>query len=179
MDVQILTRRGVPEVLATLSEKKPATSGELVEKTSISKTTLPVLREEGLVEVSVKGFVEEVPVRGKRPTYELAQTGRRMMELHDALSETGGSDLLQITPRQLECMSPLREGRKTFKDIPRAEYTVLNRLARKGLIDKRVAEVEETRRLRRSKPVYALTKRGERAYEACRIIESLWHLEES
>jgi len=68
-------------------------------------------------------------------------------------------------------MSPLKEGRKTFKDIPRTEYIVLNGLVRRGLIDKRVVEVEETRRLRRRKPVYALTERGERAHEACRIIE--------
>ena len=168
-----LLRKGVPQALAALAEG-PLTSAELRRKTPIDKRGLAILKREGLVEVSVKEFVEEVPVKVKRLTYGLTQTGRRMMELHETLS-----DMLRVTPRQLECMKPLREGRKTFKEIPGAVYTVLNGLARRGLINKRVAEVEVIRRLRRRKPVYALTERGERAHEACKIIESLWHLEES
>jgi DNA-binding HxlR family transcriptional regulator len=162
----------VPEALAALAEG-PLTSAELRRRTPIDKRGVALLRLEGLADVSVKEFVEDVPVRTRRLTYGLTVKGQRMMELLDALSEKGGADLLQVTSRQLECMRPLRKGRKTFEEIPGAEYTVLNGLVRRGLIDKRIVEVKVTRRLQRRKPVYTLTERGERAQEACRLIESL------
>ena len=164
MKIRILVRKGVPEALGVLAEG-PLTSAELRRRTPIDKRGLAILKREGLVEFDVKEFVEEVPVRVKRLTYGLTEK----MKLHARLSETRGADLLQVTPRQLECLAALVEDRRTFRDIPNAEYTVLNGLARRGLIDRRVAEVE----VQRKKPVYTLTKRGERAYEACRIIESL------
>lgn len=172
MRVRVLLRKGVPEALAVLAER-PVTSAEVRRLAPIDKRDLAILRGEGLVEFGVKEFVEEVLMRVRRMTYGLTEKGLQMMELHAKLLEARGADLLQVTPRQLECLGALVEGRRTFRGIPGAEHTVLNGLARRGLIDKRVEEVEETRRLQRSKPVYTLTEKGKRAHEACRIIESL------
>jgi len=170
--VRVLVRKGVPEALAALAGG-PLTSAEVRELAPIDKRGLAVLRGEGLLEFGVRDFVKEVSVRVKRLTYGLTEKGRRLMELHAALSETGGSDLLDVTPRQLECLGALVEGRRTFRGISGAEYTVLSGLARRDLIDKRVDEVSETRRLQQKKPVYTLTEKGAKAYEAYRLIESL------
>jgi len=88
LKARVLLRKGVPEALAVPLER-PMTSAELRRKTPIDKRGLAILKREGLVEFGVKEFVEEVPVRGKRLTYGLTQTGRRMMEFHARLSETG------------------------------------------------------------------------------------------
>ena len=174
MDVKILTRRGVPEVLAALSKKKPATSGDLTEKTSISKTTLPLLREEGLVEVSVERVpIRDRVVRVRRAFYRLTEKGKKMLELYETLSKTKEEDLLNMTSKQAGCINSLREGRKRIGDLPEAVRGGLQNLIQRGLVEKEMSEEEETRKVYGAKRLYTITEKGLKAYEAYRTIESL------
>jgi len=174
LNVKILTRRGVPEFLLDLSEKKMATAGELEEKTSVSKTTLPLLWKEGLVEVSV----ERVPIRERlikvrRAFYKLTEKGKKMLKLYDTLSKAGTEDLLNMTPKQAGCIGSLREERKRIGDIPEAVRGGLQNLIQRGLVEKEVSEEEETRKVYGAKRMYAITEKGLKAYQAYKTIESL------
>jgi DNA-binding MarR family transcriptional regulator len=174
LDVKILTRRGVSEVLAALSKKKPVTASELAEKTSISKITLPILREEGLVEVRVERVpIREVPVKRRHAFYRLTEKGGKMLELYETLSKAGSEDLLNLTPKQSECVKSLKEGRKRIGELPEAVRGGLQVLIQRGLVEKEVSEEEEKRQIYGAKRLYAITEKGLKAYQAYKTIESL------
>lgn len=173
MNIRILARRGVPEVLGFLSKGESVTTKELVEKTSIGKMTLPIIRKEGLVEVSVERVpIRERPVKVRRAFYRLTEKGRKMLELYTTLSEGGDMDLLRVTPKQIKCLTPLEGGWKRLGDVPEEARGGVSHLVDRGLVEKKVSEEEETRKVYGARRLYTITEKGLKIYKAYKTIKA-------
>jgi len=83
------------------------------------------------------------------------------------------ADLLRVTPKQLECLKMLEEGKKHLSEIPEEFKPTLQSLVKRGLVEKRVAEEETKRKVYGKRLVYTITEKGLKAYKALKTIESL------
>jgi len=171
LEFKVLVRKGVLEVLELLSDSgEGVTARELREKTPVNVESLRLLRENGLVDFTAKQVVvREVSVKVKRASCRLSDKGKRMLELSGEVD----ADLLRITPKQLECLKLLEDGKKLLSDIPEGLKPTLQGLVKRGLVEKRVAEEETKRKVYGKRLVYTITEKGAKAYEALKTIETL------
>jgi len=171
LEFKVLVRKGVLEVLDLLSSSdEGVTARELREKTPVSTDTLRLLRDNGLVEFTAKQVVvREVSVKLKKASCWLSDKGKQMLKL---LGEVD-TDLLRITPKQLECLKLLEKGKKHLSEISEEFKPTLQNLVKRGLVEKHVAEEETKRKVYGKRLVYTITEKGAKAYEALKTIESL------
>jgi len=171
LEFKVLVRKGVLEVLDMLSSSdEGVTARELREKTPVSVESLRLLRDNGLVEFTAKQVVvREVPVKLRRASCWLSDKGKRMLELCGEVD----TDLLRITPKQLECLKMLEKGKKFLSDLPEDLKPRLQNLVKRGLVEKHVAEEETKRKVYGKRLVYTITEKGAKVYEALKTIESL------
>ena len=171
MDLKVFNRKGVVDVLEILSEsKKGIPNRELREKTSITSKNLRMLREHGLIEFSVEKIaVREITVKLKRAFCWLSDKGKKMLELYGTID----ADLLKITPKQVECLKLLKDGKKRLSEIPKSLKPTIKNLFDRDLVEKRMVEEEVKREIYARKRVYTLTEKGAKAYKAIKIIQGL------
>ena len=158
-------------MLEILSEsKKGIPNRELRDKTSITSKNLRILREHGLIEFSVEKIaVREITVKLKRSFFWLSDKGKKMLELYGTVD----ADLLKITPKQVECLKFLKDGKKRLSEIPENLKHTINHLFDRNLVEKRVVEEEVKREVYVRKRVYTLTEKGAKAYKAIKTIQAL------
>jgi len=171
LEFKVLVRKGVLEVLDLLSgSSEGVTARELREKTPVSTDTLRLLRDNGLVEFTAKQVVvREVSVKLKKASCWLSDKGKQMLKL---LGEVD-TDLLRITPKQLECLKLLEKGKKYLSEVSEEFKPTIQNLVKRGLVEKRVAEEETKRKVYGKRLVYTITEKGLKAYEALKTIKSL------
>jgi len=171
LEFKVLVRKGVLEVLDLLSGSEDGvTARELKEKTPVSTDTLRLLRDNGLVEFTAKQVVvREVSVKLKRASCWLSDKGKQLLELCSEVD----ADLLRVTPKQLECLKMLEEGKKHLSDVPEGLKPTLQNLVKRGLVEKRVAEEEAKRKVYGKRLVYTITEKGAKAHEVLKVIEAL------
>jgi len=90
LDIKILARKGVAEVLEVLGEAEgnSALSSELREKTGITHKKLKILVDEGVLDRSEERvLVRTVPIRRRIATYNISDKGKRLLEICEGLSE--------------------------------------------------------------------------------------------
>lgn len=176
MDIRILSRQGVPDVLDILSKggEKPVTTKELLEKTPVNRQILRVIRKEGLVEVSEERvLLRTVPVKIRHASYRLTEKGRKMLELCTTLSEED-TELLRITPAQIKAITSLKGGEwKRMRDLPEEARNAVQNIVKRGLVEKRVSEEEENREVYGVKRLYTITEKGLKVDKAYKTIKFL------
>jgi len=177
LNVRILARKGVAEVLEFLgeSEGNSALGGELREKAGISKSNLALLVDEGILDRSEERvLVRTIPIRRRIATFSISDKGERLLEICEGLSEEEAKDFLRVSKNQLDVLRIfLKEGRKRSRDLPEAPTDFLNRLVNRGFLEKEVKETEDKHEVYRRKRTYILTDKGKKLYEAIKIIVSL------
>jgi len=177
LNVRILARKGVAEVLEVLgeSEGNSALGNELREKTGISKSNLALLVDEGVLDRSEERvLVRTIPIRRRISTFSITDKGKRLLEICEGLSEEEAKDFLRVSKNQLDVLRIfLKEGPKRSRDLPEAPTDFLNRLANRGFLEKEVKETEDKQEIYRRKRTYILTDKGKKLYEAVKIIVSL------
>ena len=177
MNIKILVRKGVSEALELLAEaeKNSALADELREKTGISRKKLALLADEGLLEKSDETvLVRTAPIKRRIATYSLSDKGKRLLEICENISDEEAKDFLRVPPHQLDVLRFLsKEGPKRARDILDTPSDKLQRIVKKGVLDKKVEEVEETRQVFRLKRTYTLTGKGTKICKALQTIKSL------
>jgi len=177
LNIKILTRKGVAEALEFLGEAEgnSALKAELMEKTGISKHTLALLVDEGVLERSKERILARtIPIKRRIATYSITDKGKRLLEICKGLSEEEAKEFLRVTKNQLDVLRILlKDGPKRSRDIPEAPADFLMRLVNRGFLEKDVKEVEDEQEVYRLKQTYTLTDKGKKLYEAYKIIKSL------
>jgi len=177
LDIKILVRKGVPETLELLTkaEKNSVVGDELREKTEISGDRLKILVAEGVLERSEeKVLARAVPMKRRIATYNIADKGKRLVEICENLSEEEAKDFLRVSSRQLDMLRFfLKEGPKRAREISDTKPDVLLRMVKRVLLNKKVEDVEEKRNVYRLKRTYTLTEKGRKISKALQTIRPL------
>jgi DNA-binding HxlR family transcriptional regulator len=176
LDLRILVRKGVPEVLDFLSDSSEGVPFvELREKAHVNKHTLRnallLLRDNGLVELATRDVVvREVPVKLRRASYWLSDKGKRLVEVCDVV----GVELLKVSPKQLECLRLFEgEKKKHISDFPEGFKPTVYDLIKRGFVEKSLGEEETKRKVYGKRLVCTITEKGLKAHKALKTIESL------
>jgi len=177
LNIKILARKGVAEVLEFLgeSEENSAVGSNLRDKTRISKSNLALLVDEGVLEKSEERvLVRTIPIRRRIATYSITDKGKRLLEICQGLSEEEAKNFLKVSKNQLNVLRIfLKEGPKRARDLPETPGDFLMRLAKRGFLQKEVKEIEDKQDVYRRKRTYSLTDKGKKLYEAIKTIISL------
>jgi len=177
LNIKILARKGVAEVLEILgeSEENSAIGSDLRDKTRISKINLALLVDEGVLEKSEERvLVRTIPIRRKIATYSITDKGKRLLEICQGLSEDEAKDFLKVSKNQLDVLGRfLKEGPKRVRDLPETPTDFLYRLVNRGFLEKEVKGMEDKQEVYRNKRTYTLTDKGKKLYEAVKTIISL------
>jgi len=177
LDIKILAKKGVSEVLEILGEAEgnSALGNELREKAGIHKRNLSLLVDEGVLERSEERvLVRTIPIMRRIATFSITDKGKRLLEICENLTEEEAEDFLKVSKNQLDVLRIfLKEGPKRSRDLPEAPTDFLNRMVNRGFLDKDVKEFEDKQEIYRNKRTYMLTDKGKKIYEAYKTIISL------
>lgn len=177
MDIKILVRKGVPDALELLGKAKEnsALSDELKEKTEITTDRLKLLVDESVLERSEeKVLVRTVPIKRRIATYNIADKGKRLLEICENLSDEEVKNFLKVSSQQLDVLRFfLKEGPKRSREIPDTTPDVLLRMAKREFLEKKVEDVEDKRDVYGFKHTYTLTEKGRTISKALQTIRSL------
>jgi hypothetical protein len=128
------------------------------------------LRDKGLVELATKEVaVREVPTKRKMAFLWLSEKGKKVLELSGSVD----ADLLRVTPKQLECLKLLEDGKKRVSEIPEDFHLTLQNLVKRELVEKRMEEVEATHKVYGKRLVCTITERGAKAHKILKAIQAL------
>jgi len=137
LNVRILARKGVAEVLEVLgeSEGNSALGNELREKARISKNNLALLVDEDVLDRSEERvLVRTIPIRRRIATFSITDKGERLLEICEGLSEEEAKDFLRVSKNQLDVLRVfLKEGPKRSRDLPEVPTDFLNRFVNRGI----------------------------------------------
>jgi predicted transcriptional regulator len=176
LDLRILVRKGVSEVLDFLSDNSEGvTFVELCERVHVNRHTLRsallLLRDNGLVELATREVVvREVPVKLRRASYWLSDKGKKIIEACDVV----GVEPLRVSPKQLECLRLFEgEKKKHISDFPEGFKPTVYDLIKRGFVEKSLGEEETKRKVYGKRLVCTITEKGLKAHKALKTIESL------